>query len=184
MKWNNFVSFRSLALISKCYCFHFHIVNLLSTTHGQQGFFCQKPKAKKSVREHKEKNKWEKSISAQHKRKKVWILALPSLPHYWKPGSKVQNRSAVMSWQSCIGVLSWQSRLSFYGCLSWLSCPCCPVPLFCPAVQLWLSCPSSPVLTVLSWQSCCLSCCPGSLILAILSWQSFHGSPVLAVLCW
>jgi hypothetical protein len=59
------------------------------------------------------KNEREKSESAKHVRKKAGIPPFAAL--HWKPSSKTQSLSAVMSWQSCI----WSPVLADLAVLFW-----------------------------------------------------------------
>ncbi len=146
---------------------------------GNRAFFCQKPKAIKSVREHKEKNKWEKSKSAQHKRKSLTscftLLAASLKARFRSPKPLGSHVLAVLHWSPALAVPAVLLLLSVLAVLSLLPCPAvCPAVM---AVLSWQSCYGNPVMAVLSWQSCAFS-----LILVVLSWQSCPISPFLAVL--
>jgi hypothetical protein len=59
----------------------------------------------------REENVSGKSENPERERKKCeFALFSPVAALHWKPGSRAQSCSALMSWQS------WQSWLSFSGC--------------------------------------------------------------------
>jgi hypothetical protein len=136
-------------LISKCYCFHFHIVNINKHHTWATGhFFAKSQKLKKVCGSIKKKTSGKKAKALSTKEKSLtsrFTLLAASL--------KAQFQSPKPLGSHVLAVLHWSPALAVPAVLLWLSVlSLLPCPAVCPAVLAilsWQSCHGSPVLAVL-----------------------------------